>query len=251
MTILLGLLGILLGVVLRRRWAGKLSLTAWGATLVALIAAGCGPLAKGLTQELQADYAKPISLDWKTRSVIVVLGLGTEKVQGTNVTEVGALAYGRLVKGLELYRECKSRQSKCTILISGGDIQGNGRPEASVYADAMKRMGVSDTDIVLDATSKNTWENARNTAGLLKPLQPETVVLVTSGVHMRRSLLYFAHFGVHPVPARSDYLNPILSFIPIAFNLMATDIALHEHVGVLRFHIYNALGLNESASHDR
>ena len=32
---------------------------------------------------------------------------------------------------------------------------------------------------------------------------PEQVYLVTSGVHMRRALLYFKHFGLSPVPIRS------------------------------------------------
>ncbi len=174
----------------------------------------------------------------------MVLGAGTERIDGAS-PEVGFLAYGRLVKALELYRDCKATAADCRLLLSGSDVRKHGRAEAALYADALVRMGVSKNDLVLDSNSANTWENARNSAAMLKALKPDRTVLVTSGVHMRRSLEYFAQFGVRPTPARSDYLSPLPSIVPLSYNLTVADIALYEYLGIARLHIYNALGLNK------
>ncbi len=196
---------------------------------------------------MQADYRVLARPQWGAKNAILVLGMGTERINGADSPEVGSFAYARLVKGLELYRECKMALADCRVLISGGDMQKHGRSEAAVYAESMVRMGVSKTDLILDERSKNTWENARNSAAILKVIKPDRIVLVTSGVHMRRSLEYFAHFGVKPTPARSDYINAIPSFIPLSINLTIADMALHEYLGIARFHIYNVLGLNKAS----
>jgi len=74
------------------------------------------------------------------------------------------------------------------------------------------------------------------------------VVLVTSGFHMRRSVLYFSHFGVHAQAVRSDYVGARLNPLPLAANFMALDIALHEYAGLWRYRIFNLLGWNIEAS---
>ncbi|WP_045737581.1 YdcF family protein [Xanthomonas sp. MUS 060] len=251
MTIFLMLLGTLVGVLLfRKNWA-RAAFAVWSVTAAALIATACGPAAQVLVDDIQADYRILPRPQWGTKNAILVLGMGTERIAGADSPEVGSFAYGRLVKGLELYRECKAALADCRVLLSGGDMQKHGRPEAAVYADALVQMGVSEKDLILDERSNNTWENARNSAALLEVLRPDRVVLVTSGVHMRRSLEYFARFGIQPTPARSEYINAIPSFIPLSINLTIADIALHEYIGIARFHIYNTLGLNKSAVNAR
>jgi uncharacterized SAM-binding protein YcdF (DUF218 family) len=93
----------------------------------------------------------------------------------------------------------------------------------------------------------NTWQNAQFTAEILGGQQPDRVVLVTSGLHVRRSVLYFSHFGVHPLGVRADYGRARVSLLPQAANIMMADIAIHEYLGVLRYHVYNWLGWNVQA----
>ena len=67
---------------------------------------------------------------------------------------------------------------------------------------------------------------------------------MTSGLHLKRSLLYFSHFGMGCLGAPADEWQPRRSWLPLAYNLALTDFAIHEHVGILRFKVYNALGWN-------
>ena len=70
------------------------------------------------------------------------------------------------------------------------------------------------------------------------------MILVTSGLHLRRSILYFSHFGVHSLPVRADYVGAMMSPVPLAYNYLLMDLTLHEYVGVLRYHVYEMLGWN-------
>jgi len=97
-------------------------------------------------------------------------------------------------------------------------------------------------DIILETASKNTWENARYSSQLLTG--NDRVYLVTSGMHMRRSILYFQHFGIDARPVRADYLSPARGWQPNAFNVLLTTAAMHEYIGVWRYYVYNALGWN-------
>ncbi len=69
-------------------------------------------------------------------------------------------------------------------------------------------------------------------------------MLVSSGIHLRRGLIYFAHFGVGATPVRADYLRAVWSWLPLSYNFVLADLALHEYTGIARYHVYNAMGWN-------
>ncbi len=90
----------------------------------------------------------------------------------------------------------------------------------------------------------NTWQNAQFTTALIKTKSYNIVVLVTSGLHMQRSALYFSHFGVKTIPARADYMGAKLSIIPLWYNFAVMDFALHEWLGFYRYHLYEHMDWN-------
>lgn len=116
--------------------------------------------------------------------------------------------------------------------------------DCAVYRDTLERLGVNAADIVLEPNSMNTWQNAQLTSGLLKRLDADEVVLVSSGFHLQRGALYFAHFGVQAQPVSADYLAAMPSLLPLAYNFAVADLALHEYAGIVRYDIFNALGWN-------
>jgi len=134
------------------------------------------------------------------------------------------------------------------VLITGGDKFKEGVIEANVYGEALVRLGIPKSDLILETHSQNTWENAQYTRDIVNRTKPDAIFLVTSGVHMRRALLYFAHFGMRPVPLRSDYLLPWPTVMPMAYNITLADLALSEYRGLLRYNIYNTLGKNPPPS---
>ena len=52
------------------------------------------------------------------------------------------------------------------------------------------------------------------------------------------------HVPIEPAPVRADLVEPLWSVYPLSWNFTVADAALHEYVGIARYHVYNALGLN-------
>nr|WP_238984933.1 YdcF family protein [Candidatus Glomeribacter gigasporarum] len=116
--------------------------------------------------------------------------------------------------------------------------------EAEVCGGILRGLGVAASELLLETKSMNTYQNAQFSRALLEQLHPDRIALVTSGFHIRRSLLYFAHFGIDASGIRADFLRPFRSLFPISYNFTVTDLALKEYLGVARYHLYNALGWN-------
>ena len=220
--------------------------------LAVFLAVGCGPLAALLARGLQADYVADVTAEPGSGGmVIVLLGNGTERLAGSqsNAVEPAPLAYGRLFKALELYQTCKrhSATSPCILLVTGGDPQRHGASEAAVYGARLRGLGVDPSDLILEERSLNTFQNAQYSAPLLSAHLPLHIVLVTSGLHLRRSLLYFAHFGIKAQPVRADYVSAMPSLLPLSYNFLVADLALHEYEGLLRYSVYQLMGWNVQA----
>jgi uncharacterized SAM-binding protein YcdF (DUF218 family) len=242
------LLVIAAAVLARARWrqtAGVLYMLAG----VLAVAIGCGPLPASTLKSLQAGYSDEPVRSWQPKTAIVVLGGGVEQVVDTKAAEVPAMVYGRVVKTLDLYRQCKLNGQACTVIVSGGDPRRLGASEAKVYGGVLVKIGVDPADLVIEGRSLNTWQNAQFCAAWLSDHPQDQVVLVTSGLHLRRSSLYFAHFGIHALPARADYVGAVAGLLPQAYNFLLMDLALHEYTGLVRYHVYEMLGWNIKAQH--
>lgn len=214
-----------------------------GLSFLLAAAVGLPPLPSALLASLQVhdEGADP---EWKTKNAIVLLGAGT--APGPSRVELTVNGRTRTLRAATLYFSCKQgKQRSCQIFPSGGDPLRNGETEAAVMARELKALGVPPADIILEAESRNTFQNARNTAPLVRGKGYELTVLTTSGTHMRRALLFFSFFLVDAVPAPADRLSAFRSALPVSFNFTATDTAVHEYMGMLQFRFYNLMGWNK------
>ncbi|HEX5305762.1 MAG TPA: YdcF family protein [Dyella sp.] len=225
-----------------RRAGGVMLLLALAGTL----AVGDGPLTGWMLERLQAGYALQPNVPWAERNVIVLLGAGTVR-DAAGSAEVPLFGYGRIARVAALYRQCHAAGRDCKVLASGGDPLHNGHSEAAVYGDLLQALGVPAADLMLEQCSLSTWQNAQFSRPLLLAYQPQRVLLVSSGIHLRRSMLYFAHFGIRPEPVRGDLVRAVPSWLPLAWNAALFDAALHEYIGLARYRVYNALGKNAPA----
>lgn len=244
--ICLTLLALLaLGLHLRKRRFSARVVVILGAVL--FFAVGCGPLPDQLLKQLQSGYEVRQIPAWQPRVAIIVLGGGIERGAGGGAAEIPLAAYGRVHEALDLYLQCKRAGRACSLIVSGGDPIGAGVSEARVYGDALLELGVDPSDLVLESRSLNTWQNAQYCAAWLDEHPSDQVVLVTSGFHLRRAVLYFAHFGVRALPVRSDFVSAPAAPLPQGHNFLLLDLALHEYAGLWRYRIYNMLGWNSAA----
>ncbi|PXV61363.1 Uncharacterized SAM-binding protein YcdF, DUF218 family [Dyella jiangningensis] len=241
LTVLVVLL-LLCVLLYRRRWR-RTGHAVLALTLLVFFGIGCGALPRWLSDSLQHGYEVNPSIAWAPRNAIVVLGAGTAVVEDRPL-QPSFFVDGRLLRAAQLYGACKAAGKECHVVASGGDSQGHGEPEAVVYGRALRALGIPEADIALESRSMSTWQNAQFSRPILAGYAPQHIVLVTSGIHLRRSLLYFAHFGIVPQPVAGDWVNARREVAPDSWNFFLMDVSLHEYLGILRYHVYNLLGWN-------
>lgn len=224
----------------------KICLATLISVVVCFLLIGNGFVPAILLNNIQAPYTNLGEYQWKKQNAIVLLGFGATKLPNANVKPL-IIAYSRILETAKLYHQCLGTGSKCTIFISGGDALHTGVPEAKVYQEELKSIGINSKDIILEPNSMNTFKNAEFTSKMLQKGKFDNIILVTGGTHLKRSLLYFSYFGVHPKPAIADYIAPVFSYLPLSLNFAITDLVIHEYLGILRFHVYNYFGWNKGS----
>ncbi len=150
----------------------------------------------------------------------------------------------RFLHPLQLYR--MGKVDKFLITGGSGRILSSSVPEAEQIEKILLMAGVPEEDIFTEANSRNTRENAVNTAQVLEH-HPEwkKLLLVTSAFHMRRSEACFKKVGVKAVPFSTDFYSnerrftPDESIIPSIHALQNWHMLLHEVTGYI---IYKVLG---------
>lgn len=197
------------------------------------------------------------SLEWQnipsgelpTAEAIVVLGGATRSAYEPRTSVDLAEAGDRVLHTAQLYRQKKAP----LILVSGGRIDwaGGGTPESEDIATLLEFMGVESKDIIQDPTSLNTYQNAVNTRKILSQRNINRILLVTSAMHMPRSLAIFKHQGFDVTAAPTDFLvtkgeldaigstpkSAILNLLPDSRNLDNFTFALKEYIGMIVYRL--------------
>lgn len=119
------------------------------------------------------------------------------------------------------------------ILVSGGSgrIVDIGEREADKFRDAMILMGVPDSAIVLENTTRNTHESAIAVKELLREsgYDSRQCVLITSAFHMRRSLACYRKVGLHMDAFATDFYGHHGTYYPDSFLIPKIDALIIWH----------------------
>ncbi|MFB5761461.1 YdcF family protein [Paenibacillus medicaginis] len=182
---------------------------------------------------LENDYPQPSVVQG---DVIVVLGGGA--ASGTPDVDGEGNMYGsaanRLITAVRLHE-----QTGLPVLFSGGQVFADNGNEGDIARRQLLGMGIPDSSILIENRSRNTEQNAQNTAALLREKGLSRPVLVTSGFHMARAVLQFEKAGVTVQPYPTDYLvsRPMKMYAgrlsPSAGAMSNMGLALKEHLGIL------------------
>ena len=135
-----------------------------------------------------------------------------------------------------------AKQHSLPVLISGGQVFSDGVSEALVAERILLQLGLPQEQIIVETQARTTKENAAYTAALCHERGYQNVLLLTSALHMPRSMQFFERYlgeqGVKVAAYPCDYtLNPQGKFNPrwLVPQLQAFDVtcmALHEYVGM-------------------
>jgi uncharacterized SAM-binding protein YcdF (DUF218 family) len=132
---------------------------------------------------------------------IVVLGGTVDPPRGRRLEVDLKLGADRVWHAARIYRAGKAP----LILLSGGSEPGLGMmSEAAAMQVFLRDLGVPDAAMLLEERSRNTHENAVDSAEILKARGISRILLVTSALHMRRAVLEFEGQGLTVVPATTD-----------------------------------------------
>lgn len=167
---------------------------------------------------------------------IVVLGGHTANSRMNWFDPIDSGTRTRVEQAAQVY----AAQRTPTIIVSGAALDG-GFSEAHMMARNLQQLGVPAAAIQLEDQSLNTRENALYSVLQLKEQGIRHILLVTSALHMPRSIASFAHHGIDvtaapvapqiTVSTREDFSR----WLPSIRALNASRSILKEYVGVLMY----------------
>jgi uncharacterized SAM-binding protein YcdF (DUF218 family) len=213
-------------------------LARWGRRWIAVVAvfywtlstpAGVGLLAR----TLRGPYQPIASADQaRGARVVVMLGSGSSNMRagGRQLTSIGMDAGLRVLEAARLYDLLDGP----LVIASGGITEHDpaAAPESLALQRALLDVGVRSDRILLESESRNTHDEAVIIKRMLAERGVTTFVLVTSPLHMVRSMRTFEQQGMHPiaspsqlVPDRSTRRSPLM---PSDMWLGVGDSAVYE-----------------------
>lgn len=231
------LLPLLIGLIIKKRkWKRGLYATA---ILLALIFTNT-PLLKKAEEQWYKEYDHPLPKN-RTYKYGIILGGYSFWDWERNRPEFSEIA-DRLTEGIRLYKCGKIEK---LVLASDGSIfqSKDGRALQGNPQGMMKylnELGIPKEDIIMETFANNTRENVTFTQKLLgKEMDTASVVIITSAVHMKRSVNAFQAEGIYPDCYITDtWVNvkgQSISFMPSVGTLAQWPELLHEWIGYIMY----------------
>jgi len=148
----------------------------------------------------------------------------------------------RLMDAEQLYRQGKIKK----IMLSGGNgvLFNNGYVEANAMRDHLLKNKIPTDDIIIENTSRNTKENAFNSAQILNQQFPNaSILLITSAQHMRRAQYCFEKANIKTTAFPTDCTTSYPTYgveyllLPRADAIAKWETLIHEWIGYVVYRI--------------
>jgi uncharacterized SAM-binding protein YcdF (DUF218 family) len=189
-------------------------------------------------QESRAPRADACAAPTPTTIVLLSGGMRRDAADAHDFDVLNSASLQRTLAAAALARNTPD----ATLVITGAARIGgsNDVAQSSVMADVAQSFGVPAGAIRAETAATTTWENAATVRALQPPL-PTRIWLVTSALHMPRSLLAFRAAGFEPCAYPADYraapFESLANMLPSAGAIANTDAVLHEWVGELAYRL--------------
>lgn len=209
-----------------RRWLVTLLLGYW------VLSLPLGAIALSTPLTYKYDHRLASAADAGGAQAVVVLGGGTLSyiADGIGLDDLQGSGL-RVTEGVRVYRLLGDP----LLILSGGNTQHlePPRPEAQAFRLAAINLGVPPERIVVEDGSVTTREEAQQLKAILGERHIDRFVLVTTPMHMGRSLAIFRAMGLAPVPSasrlRSEQDRDMWTILPDRKTLMISDAAIYEY----------------------
>jgi len=203
--------------------------------LLAVWILGTRPVSEGILWPLESQYQPAAIANLQAQGVnqVVVLTGGGFPLRDDMLSSAfpHASMY-RLAGGIEL---CTKLGPDCKLIFSGSAGRDHSERDTAVTMKDFAVLLQPARAAEAEAQSNSTAEHPNNVRPLVGS-QP--FILVTSAVHMPRSMSVFTKAGLHPIPYPVDYLviggpYQLTDFLPSVENLWNIEAGLHEYFGLI------------------
>ena len=228
------LLALAAVLVIRRR--AVIALVVAGAMVATLALAT--PFAAGtLRASLERHASAHPDADGRPRTspgaIVILSAEGVRTADGS--LSPGPLSLERMAAGALL-----ARRTGLPVLVTGGPLSPGGPPIAGAMAETMATVFAIPPRWV-EPAARDTAENARNSAALLRREGIAAAYVVTHGWHMPRSLEAFARtdLAALPFPVRTDAVpdGRAGDWVPRPDHLAESWFMIREWVGIVVYRL--------------
>ncbi|KTD25806.1 YdcF family protein [Legionella maceachernii] len=196
---------------------------------VLLIFFSTGWFVQTLTRQLEDEYSPVEKINPAIHWIVVLSGGQGNKAHMPANSLLASESIKRLLEGLRLYRQLPAAK----LLLSGGGYHFE-VPESHHLLEIASWFAIPQSDMVLETTSINTVDQIK---AIKHIVNEEPFYLVTSAIHMPRSMRLCQAQGLHPIAAPTDftlYWNDerwAKRYLPNPHNLFYLSVAMHEILG--------------------
>jgi uncharacterized SAM-binding protein YcdF (DUF218 family) len=178
--------------------------------------------------------------------ILILSGGLRSRIPPRPTIEVGE-AGDRVLYGAYLFRQGKAPRILCTGGVATGGIAA--RPGAQEMAEFLEMLGVPKSVILTETKSANTRQHALNLQTVFQGQGFKRILLVTSAMHMPRSLGVFRRGcpGIEFIPAPTDFrvteripapwYHELNALVPTPANLLLFSELMHEYLGMAYYRV--------------
>jgi uncharacterized SAM-binding protein YcdF (DUF218 family) len=225
---------LVVGLLLHGSWR-RFGLRLTWASLAGLVLLSMPVISSNMLLALETGFPTVAPPGHPPQAIIILGGEVIRAVQEPLGVRPGLLTLDRLRTGAALHRS-----TGLPILVTGGTTQPGTAPVA-VVMEASLRDDFRTPPEWVESKARDTWENARLSAEILKPLGITSVYVVTSAWHMRRAMLAFQGTGLTATAAPSALDDPLgpnwFDFVPRTGAWQTASFAIHEWIGYVWYQL--------------
>ena len=195
------------------------------------------PVSDRLIRDLAAPY---LALPDPRGDAIVLLGGG---VSGgapdlTGTGSPSAETHARIATAVRL-----QGRLGVPVIVTGGKVFEGKAAEAPIVKRFLVDLGVPSDKVVVEDGSRDTAENARLSAAILRERGLRRPIVVTSAYHLKRAMRCFEREGVEAVPFPASFrtwkgkVHGPEDYLPGAEPLRHSSSAVREYIGLIVYRI--------------
>lgn len=186
-------------------------------------------IANVLSNNLENQYPK-----YTGQNANYIISLGNEHYENENIpisSSLSGTGTKRVLEALSIYNSLKTATYSPKMIFTGYAGFGKKHTYATTAAYFATHFKVASKDMIISGAEKDTDDEAKFVKSIVKD---DAIILVTSAMHMPRSVALFKKYGINIIPAPTDFKTDTKGFwsLPRIHYLQQSSLAIHEYLGI-------------------